>query len=104
MCLAVPMQIVERSEGNLAWVQVDGVRHQADLSLVEEANLGDYVIVHAGFAIEKLDMEDALDRIQLFRELAMSLAEDSQERPSLVAPPRAGRAGSAPQDADSESG
>ena len=58
MCLAVPSKIVEIKD-LLATVDVDGVRREASLMLLEDVNIGDYVIVHAGFAISKVDEEIA---------------------------------------------
>ncbi len=58
MCLAVPSKIVEIKD-LLATVDVDGVRREASLMLLEDVNIGDYVIIHAGFAISKVDEEIA---------------------------------------------
>ena len=58
MCLAVPSKIVEIKEA-LAIVDVDGVRREASLLLLEDVKVGDYVILHAGFAISKVDEEVA---------------------------------------------
>lgn len=66
MCLAIPSQIT-KIENNMATIDVDGVRRQASLLLLEEAQVGDYVIVHAGFAIQKLDETAALETLQLLR-------------------------------------
>jgi hydrogenase expression/formation protein HypC len=54
MCLAVPAKIVELN-GLIATISVDGALREVDVSLVEEPRLGDYVLVHAGFAIHKWD-------------------------------------------------
>ena len=58
MCLAVPSKVVEIKEA-LATVDVDGVRREASLMLLEDVKIGDYVILHAGFAISKVDEEVA---------------------------------------------
>lgn len=68
MCLAVPMKLVEVS-GNLGTVELEGVRRTVSLDLLEGAAPGDYVIVHAGFAIERLDPEEARKTLELFKEL-----------------------------------
>ena len=70
MCLAVPMRITDANEGGKGIADLDGSRHEVELSLVEAPRVGDYVIVHAGFAIEKLDEAEALSRLKLFGELA----------------------------------
>jgi hydrogenase expression/formation protein HypC len=57
MCLAVPALIVGLN-GTTATISVDGVMREVDVSLVDEARLGDYVLVHAGFAIHKWDKSE----------------------------------------------
>ncbi|PIE62083.1 MAG: HypC/HybG/HupF family hydrogenase formation chaperone [Desulfobacter postgatei] len=68
MCLAVPSKIIEINDG-LAKVEVDGVVREASLMLLEDARMGDYVIVHAGFAISKLDEQAALQTISDMRRI-----------------------------------
>ena len=65
MCLAVPAKIVELT-GNRAVVEVPGNRFSADVSLTPGVAVGDYVLVHAGFAIERYKTEDALEILKLF--------------------------------------
>ncbi len=69
MCLSVPAKIVEL-QGRLATVDVMGNRREADVSLVEEPQLGDYVLVHAGFAIEKMTAQDAAESLRIWEEIA----------------------------------
>ncbi len=78
MCLAIPSKIVS-IDNQMATIDVDGVRRQASLMLLEDARVGDYVIVHAGFAIQKLDEATALESIRLLRQAA-GLAESSKSR------------------------
>ena len=69
MCLGVPMKIVSK-EGDTVVAEVDGVQKEANVMLLgEEVAIGDYVIVHAGFAISKLDEEYAEETIRLMREV-----------------------------------
>jgi len=70
MCLAVPMVIESVSDDGAASVSMAGVTHTVNVSLVENPKKGDYVIIHAGFAIEKLNVAEAESRLELFRELA----------------------------------
>ena len=79
MCLAVPMKISSLMNNMMGVVNLDGAEFEADLSLVEAPKIGDYVIVHAGYAIEKLDEKEADERLVLFRQLAD--AEDKSSRP-----------------------
>lgn len=68
MCLAVPMEVVE-VDGKNAKVLVDGVTQQIRLDVMPEpVQTGDYVIVHAGFALTRLDREEALITLKLFEE------------------------------------
>ena len=69
MCLAIPGKI-ESIEGKRARVDIAGTVREADLSLLPDAAVGDWVIVHAGFAIEKYDEEEAQETLKLLRELA----------------------------------
>jgi hydrogenase expression/formation protein HypC len=69
MCLAIPSKIT-KIENNMAVIDVDGVRREASLLLVEDAQVGDYVIVHAGFAISKIDEQAALETLALLKEAA----------------------------------
>ncbi len=69
MCLSIPAKIVS-IEGSVAIVDVMGNRREADVSLVEEPKLGDYVLVHAGFAIEKMSPEDAAESLRLWEQIA----------------------------------
>jgi hydrogenase expression/formation protein HypC len=66
MCLAIPSKITA-IEDQMATIDVDGVRRQASLLLVADVNIGDYVIIHAGFAIQKLDEAEALETLRLLR-------------------------------------
>lgn len=69
MCLGVPMRIVSK-EGDSVVAEVDGVQKEANVMLLgEEVAVGDYVIVHAGFAISKLDEEYAEETLRLMREV-----------------------------------
>ncbi|BAH75527.1 MULTISPECIES: HypC/HybG/HupF family hydrogenase formation chaperone [Solidesulfovibrio] len=68
MCLAVPMEITAIHD-KIADVEIGGVTRQVRLELIDAAPaVGDYVIVHAGFAIRRLDREDAIETIKLFQE------------------------------------
>jgi hydrogenase expression/formation protein HypC len=69
MCLAVPMKVISRQEGT-GIAEMSGVKKNISFMMLPEAQVGDYVIVHAGFAIEKLDEEEAQKRLDLFREMA----------------------------------
>ena len=67
MCLAIPSKIT-KIENNMATIDVEGVQREASLLLLEDARVGDYVIVNAGFAISKLDEAAARETLDLLRE------------------------------------
>jgi len=69
MCLGVPMKIITK-EGDTVVAEVDGVQREANVMLLgEEVAVGDYIIVHAGFAISRLDEEYAEETLSLMREV-----------------------------------
>ena len=68
MCLALPMRITA-IEGPLATIVTEGLEQRASLMLVPEAKVGDYVLVHAGFAISVLDEAEANETLELLREI-----------------------------------
>lgn len=76
MCLAIPSKIVEISN-NKAVIDVAGVRRECSLLMIEDPQIGDYVIVHAGFAIQKIDETAAMESLQLMREMASLAAYPS---------------------------
>jgi hydrogenase expression/formation protein HypC len=70
MCLAIPSEIVEIRD-QTAIIDLAGVRREVSLLLLpEEASVGEYVLVHAGFAIQKIDKEAAEETLKLFEEIA----------------------------------
>jgi hydrogenase expression/formation protein HypC len=70
MCLALPARVAERIGPDEALVDLGGVRKRISIALVPEARVGDYVIVHVGYAIGLLDPEEAEATLQLFAEMA----------------------------------
>ena len=74
MCLAIPLKITN-IDGNNATGERDGVVRKIRLDFIKEPKLGDYVIVHAGFAIEKLSEEEALENIAAAQEVEAMLRE-----------------------------
>ena len=69
MCLAVPVKVL-KIEGQNAFVELGGLARQANISLVPDVQAGDYVLLHAGFAIQRLDEEEAEETLRLFAEMA----------------------------------
>lgn len=75
MCLAIPVRIVEVGADDSALADIGGVRKEISLALVEDVAVGDYVIVHVGYAISRLDPEEALRTLALFKEMGALSAE-----------------------------
>jgi hydrogenase expression/formation protein HypC len=76
VCLAIPSKIID-IKNNIATIDVDGVQREASLMLLEDAKVGEYVIVHAGFAINRLDEAYAKESIELLRKALLS--EDDEK-------------------------
>ena len=78
MCLAIPVQVVELRGEDSALVDLDGIRKEISLALVDGVQVGDYVILHVGYALSKLDPQEAASTLALFAELpkAPALTQD----------------------------
>ncbi len=68
MCLAIPMEIKEIN-GNEAVAEAGGIRKNVRLDLIEGAEMGDYILIHTGFAIEKLDPEEARETLEIIKQV-----------------------------------
>lgn len=68
MCLAIPAKIIKIKQ-NVAEVDIAGVRRLADVRLLEDLSVGDYILIHAGFGIEKIDPAEAKETLKLWKEL-----------------------------------
>jgi len=78
MCLAVPVRLKEKKSDTLGTFEYGGVLKEVNLQLLNEINEGDYILVHAGYAIEKLDEADAEETLALMRRMAMLKAADEE--------------------------
>ena len=76
MCLAIPAKI-EEIENDIGIVNVSGIRRKVSLQLLEGAKVGEYVIVHAGFAIQQMNVSEAKDTLDLLNEAFPMLDEKS---------------------------
>lgn len=70
MCLAIPARVVELKEDGRAMVDLGGIRKGIDVSLVGDVTVGEYVIVHVGFAIGRIDAQEAERTLAMFGEMA----------------------------------
>tara|TARA_R110001592_G_scaffold359369_2_gene665894 strand:- start:1074 stop:1292 length:219 start_codon:yes stop_codon:yes gene_type:complete len=66
MCLAIPVQIESVLDNDLAMVNLGGVKTQISIALIDDVNPGDYIILHVGYALNKLDQEEAEATLALF--------------------------------------
>ena len=69
MCLAIPARVIERRADDNALVDLGGIRKEISLALVPEAQVDDYVIVHVGYAIGRIDPQEAERTLAMFAEL-----------------------------------
>lgn len=69
MCLALPARVVELRENELGVVDLGGVRKEVSLALLDDVQAGDYVIVHVGYALSKLDTGEAEATLRMFAEM-----------------------------------
>ncbi|MHB1608565.1 MAG: HypC/HybG/HupF family hydrogenase formation chaperone [Acidiferrobacter thiooxydans] len=81
MCLAVPMRVEQVLADDLAVVEIGGVRKTVSLALVDGVAEGDYVIVHVGFALTRLNADEARKTLDLFAEIAQVAGTGSLEGP-----------------------
>lgn len=79
MCLAIPCKVCELKANDAAVIEVGGIRKEISLALVEDVAVGDYVIVHVGYALTRLDPEEAEKTLQTFAELGELNAENLAE-------------------------
>jgi hydrogenase expression/formation protein HypC len=71
MCLAIPARVIELLPDEMARVSLDGVVVNASVALVEDVAIGDYVVLHVGYALAKIDEGEALRTLALLREAAL---------------------------------
>ena len=94
MCLAVPAEVTSIGDGFLAEVSIMGATRSVSIDLVPSVQVGDYVLVHAGFAIEIVDAEYARETLDLIEQMAFLLDDDFEQAssPEVVAARKAGDA------------
>lgn len=75
MCLAVPVRVVALLNDQWVEIEVGGIHSRVSTALIDDVAIGDYLIVHAGFAITRLDVEEAEKTLALFAEIAAHLGK-----------------------------
>lgn len=79
MCLAIPSKVVELKENNLAVVDTLGVRREASLDLLgESVSVGEWVLLHIGFVMSKIDEESARESLRLYDEILRAMQEEDE--------------------------
>lgn len=74
MCLSIPSRVVEIDVDNMATVDTMGVKRKVTLDLIdEEVLVGDYVLIHVGFAMSKIDREDAEESLRIYEEIVEAM-------------------------------
>ncbi len=83
MCLSIPSKIVEIDKDNMATVDTMGIKRQVSLDLMaDEVGIGDYILIHVGFAMNKIDEEEALESLKTYQEILEAMEEE--ERRQLI--------------------
>ena len=90
MCLAIPARVTELAGDSLATVDILGATREISVDLTPQVAVGDYVLVHAGFAIEVVDEQFAQETIELIREFPELAAEDAPPQPMGAQPAATG--------------
>jgi len=75
MCLAIPARI-KSIQDQMATIDMEGTQRDVSLLLLEDAKIGDFVIVHAGFALHKIDEHDAMESLKVLRQMASLMDTD----------------------------
>ena len=86
MCLSIPAK-VESIEGESAIVSVGGSKYEANLQMIDDVKIGDYVLLHTGFAIQKLSEEEAKETLKIFeefKEFNKELDKEEQEKGTRI--------------------
>ena len=80
MCLAIPSKVVELKEQNMALVDTLGVKREVSLDLLnDEVSIGDWVLLHIGYAISKIDEESARESLRLYEQILEAIREEEKE-------------------------
>lgn len=77
MCLAIPAKII-KIDNNMGTIDMEGTQREVSLLLQEDAKVGDFVIVHAGFVIQTIDEQEAMESLKILRQLASQLDEEGR--------------------------
>lgn len=79
MCLAIPVRVERVIDDNTALVDIGGVNKEISITLVDDVHEGDYVILHVGYALNKLDPEEAEKTLELFAQMESAMQNSQQD-------------------------
>lgn len=80
MCLSIPAKVL-KIDGEMALVSVGGAEYNASIQMLDDVNVGDYILLHTGFAIQKIDKDEAEETLKTFQEFdALNLKMDEEEK------------------------
>ena len=77
MCIAIPAKVIELKDGNIAVVDYGSLQQEVRVDLVD-VSVGEYVLIHVGFAIQKLSKEEALETLEIFKQVYDAMEEDAK--------------------------
>ena len=81
MCLSIPSKIVEIDDSNMATVDTMGIKRQVSLDLMlDEVGIGDYILIHVGFAMSKIDEAEALQSLEVYQEMLEAMEEEERRQ------------------------
>ncbi len=81
MCLSIPSKIVEIDEDNMATVDTMGIKRQVSLDLMPDVvDIGDYILIHVGFAMNKIDEAEALQSLEVYKEMLEAMEEEERRQ------------------------
>ncbi len=81
MCLSIPSKIVEIDEDNMATVDTMGIKRMVSLDLMlDKVDIGDYILIHVGFAMNKIDEVEALQSLELYQEMLEAMEEEERRQ------------------------
>ena len=81
MCLSIPSKIVEIDEDNMATVDTMGIKRMVSLDLMpDEVDIGDYILIHVGFAMSKIDEAEALQSLEVYKEMLEAMEEEERRQ------------------------
>lgn len=76
MCLAIPVEILKILENEKALVHVGGIEKEISIALLDQVNEGDYVILHVGYALTRMDEQEAKNTLALFAEMSERISQE----------------------------